>query len=349
MTRYEFISVLKEKLYLLNENECRDIIEEYMAHIDMKMAEGKSEADAIKDFGNIGDLASEILAAYHIDSTRLNDMKQHEEKTAETTKNMVAVIANGGVTYAVTIPVTAYHFVIGNETEFFAWRNSAGTYASAPNELAPTYAILDANVPLQGTLAGFASGAKRGMVGFLDGNGFTVSNIQITGVEPLFSSAYNFTFKNIGLDITGASYYFFNATGPTPAPGSNHMYNCWINLHSNNHRQFCHLGDIFGSVENLVINWETTSKTVDGYGFFRSSNPASFSNILATLRTTASDVQMPLFSAAADTTGKNIAVFKTVEEASANLLSETPSFDTSVLSEKYWVIGANGFPVWRNA
>lgn len=268
---------------------------------------------------------------------------------AETTKNMVAVIANGGVTYAVTIPVTAYHFVIGNETEFFNWRNSAGTYASAPNELAPTYAILDANVPLQGTLAGFASSAKRGMVGFLDGNGFTVSNIQITGVEPLFSSAYNFTFKNIGLDITGASYYFFNATGPTPAPGSNHMYNCWINLHSGNHRQFCHLGDIFGSVENLVINWETTSKTVDGYGFFRSSNPKSFSNILATLRTTASDVQMPLFSAAADTTGKNVAVFKTVEEASANLLSETPSFDTSVLSEKYWVIGANGFPVWRNA
>ena len=93
MTRYEFISVLKEKLYLLNENECRDIIEEYMAHIDMKMAEGKSEADAIKDFGNIGDLASEILAAYHIDSTRLNDMKQHEEKTAETTKNISGVFS----------------------------------------------------------------------------------------------------------------------------------------------------------------------------------------------------------------------------------------------------------------
>ena len=83
MTRYEFISVLKEKLYLLNENECRDIIEEYMAHIDMKMAEGKSEAEAIKDFGDIGDLALEILAAYHIDSTKLNDMK-NEEKSDET-------------------------------------------------------------------------------------------------------------------------------------------------------------------------------------------------------------------------------------------------------------------------
>ena len=87
MTRYEFISALKDKLYLLNENECRDIIEEYMAHIDMKMAEGKSEAEAIKDFGDIGDLASEILAAYHIDSTKLNDMKQQKEKSAETAKN----------------------------------------------------------------------------------------------------------------------------------------------------------------------------------------------------------------------------------------------------------------------
>ena len=83
MTRYEFISELKDKLYLLNENECRDIIEEYMVHIDMKMAEGKSETDAIKDFGDINDLATEILAAYHIDSTKLNDMKPPvEEKTA---------------------------------------------------------------------------------------------------------------------------------------------------------------------------------------------------------------------------------------------------------------------------
>ena len=92
MTRYEFISVLKDKLYLLNENECRDIIEEYMAHIDMKMAEGKSEAEAIKDFGDIGDLASEILAAYHIDSTKLNDIKQQKEKSAESTKNAAGKI-----------------------------------------------------------------------------------------------------------------------------------------------------------------------------------------------------------------------------------------------------------------
>ena len=84
MTRYEFISQLKEKLYLLNENECRDIIEEYMSHIDMKMAEGKTETEAIKDFGNIDDLVSEILAAYHIDSTKLKDNPPPVQKTSFT-------------------------------------------------------------------------------------------------------------------------------------------------------------------------------------------------------------------------------------------------------------------------
>ena len=47
----------------------------------MKMAEGKTEAEAIKDFGNIDDLVSEILAAYHIDSTKLKDNLPPVQKT----------------------------------------------------------------------------------------------------------------------------------------------------------------------------------------------------------------------------------------------------------------------------
>ena len=62
MTRTEFIIGLKNRLNLLSESECVDIIEEYTNHIDMKMQEGKSEADAINDFGNLDDLADEILA-----------------------------------------------------------------------------------------------------------------------------------------------------------------------------------------------------------------------------------------------------------------------------------------------
>ena len=71
MTRFDFANKLNSRLYLLSEAERRDIIDEYIGHIDQKMKSGQLEADAIKDFGDIDDLAEEILAAYHIDSSKL--------------------------------------------------------------------------------------------------------------------------------------------------------------------------------------------------------------------------------------------------------------------------------------
>lgn len=73
MTRFEFVNKLNGRLYLLSEDERRDIIDEYMGHIDLKMQEGKSEAEAIKDFGDIDELADDILQAYHIDSSKVQD------------------------------------------------------------------------------------------------------------------------------------------------------------------------------------------------------------------------------------------------------------------------------------
>ena len=73
MNRFEFVNKLNGRLYLLSESERRDIIDEYIGHIDLKMQSGKSEADAIKDFGDIDELASEILGAYHIDSSKIQD------------------------------------------------------------------------------------------------------------------------------------------------------------------------------------------------------------------------------------------------------------------------------------
>lgn len=73
MNRFEFVNRLNGKLYLLSESERRDIIDEYVAHIGQKMKEGKTEAEAIKDFGDIDELAREILGAYHIDSTKVAD------------------------------------------------------------------------------------------------------------------------------------------------------------------------------------------------------------------------------------------------------------------------------------
>ena len=43
MNRHEFITKLNGKLFLLTESERRDIIDEYLGHIDMKMQNGKTE------------------------------------------------------------------------------------------------------------------------------------------------------------------------------------------------------------------------------------------------------------------------------------------------------------------
>ena len=66
MTKEEFLKRLKSKLSILEESEVIDILEEYSEHIDEKIKSGTSESDAIKEFGNINELASDILSAYKV-------------------------------------------------------------------------------------------------------------------------------------------------------------------------------------------------------------------------------------------------------------------------------------------
>lgn len=66
MDKTGFLKELKRYLVVLNEGEQKDILDEYSQHIDMKMERGMSESEAIRDFGNIEELASEILEAYHV-------------------------------------------------------------------------------------------------------------------------------------------------------------------------------------------------------------------------------------------------------------------------------------------
>lgn len=66
MDKTGFLKELKRYLVVLNEGEQKDILDEYSQHIDMKMERGMSEAEAIRDFGDIEELASEILEAYHV-------------------------------------------------------------------------------------------------------------------------------------------------------------------------------------------------------------------------------------------------------------------------------------------
>lgn len=66
MKKQEFLDELKRHLKVLQDEEQEDIIDEYSQHIEMKIANGLSEEEAIKDFGPIHALAGEILEAYHV-------------------------------------------------------------------------------------------------------------------------------------------------------------------------------------------------------------------------------------------------------------------------------------------
>lgn len=72
MTKDEFLETLDRKLNIISERERKDIIDEYRTHIDMKMRDGKSEEEAIQDFGDIDELVDEILDAYKINRNHAN-------------------------------------------------------------------------------------------------------------------------------------------------------------------------------------------------------------------------------------------------------------------------------------
>ena len=67
MNKKEFLDELEKKIRVLDKKEISDILDEYSQHIDMRMESGLSEDEAIKDFGDMDELAAEILEAYHVD------------------------------------------------------------------------------------------------------------------------------------------------------------------------------------------------------------------------------------------------------------------------------------------
>lgn len=81
MNKKVFLEKLKKKLKILNKDELDDIIEEYEDHINEKVASGKTEEEAVKDFGDFDELVKEILSAYKIN-------EDYEESVKE--KNVVA-------------------------------------------------------------------------------------------------------------------------------------------------------------------------------------------------------------------------------------------------------------------
>ena len=66
MNKSEFLSELEKRIRVLDKSEIKDILAEYSQHIDMEMSNGLTEDEAIKSFGSIDELTSEILVAYHV-------------------------------------------------------------------------------------------------------------------------------------------------------------------------------------------------------------------------------------------------------------------------------------------
>ena len=73
MNKSSFISKLKKNLKILDENEVKDIVDEYSETIDEKIKNGKTEEEAIKDFGDVNELCKEILKAYKINPKFTDD------------------------------------------------------------------------------------------------------------------------------------------------------------------------------------------------------------------------------------------------------------------------------------
>lgn len=81
MNKNEFLNQLRKRLDVLSTDELNELIEEYSEHIDHKMSEGKSEEEAVKDFGDLGELSRNILQAY-----KLNERYTQSNKWVELLK-----------------------------------------------------------------------------------------------------------------------------------------------------------------------------------------------------------------------------------------------------------------------
>lgn len=79
MTKQKFLKELEKKLAILSESEKEDILNEYRDIIEEKVKHGKTEEEAVKEFGSIDELSKEILSTYKINP-------EYNQKKAETDK-----------------------------------------------------------------------------------------------------------------------------------------------------------------------------------------------------------------------------------------------------------------------
>lgn len=80
MNKEEFITQLKRSISILDDQEQQYFVEEYTQHIDMKMSQGMSEEEAVKEMGTVEELSKEILESYHV---KINALEEQNANNAE--------------------------------------------------------------------------------------------------------------------------------------------------------------------------------------------------------------------------------------------------------------------------
>lgn len=96
MTKRKFLEELEKHLNVLEDSEKQDILNEYKDMIAEKVKHGKTEKEAVADFGNIDELSKEILSAYKI-NPNYNKSKEstNGEKAKEIVNNSEELIKEG--------------------------------------------------------------------------------------------------------------------------------------------------------------------------------------------------------------------------------------------------------------
>lgn len=89
MNKKQFISELEKRLKVLNENERKDIINEYSDIINEKVKNGETEEQAVLEFGNIDSLVKEILESYKINPNYDNGFSKKAKEVASNTEDFI--------------------------------------------------------------------------------------------------------------------------------------------------------------------------------------------------------------------------------------------------------------------
>src|SRR5690554_409742 len=66
MNKEKYIIELRKRLSLLKKSEIDSIVEEYLDYIKQKINQGNSEEEALKELGNVNELAKKILTSHKI-------------------------------------------------------------------------------------------------------------------------------------------------------------------------------------------------------------------------------------------------------------------------------------------